>query len=262
MTCVCVFVDGENLRHAIVDLFGPPLLFDRRDYLPATAEWAKFFDDLVHQATDGHGKRIRAYWYVINSVDSYPFVIKRALHSDATMTEWQTKNEKLLKSCQRWDGLQGADNVEKLKALHTSMWGSREAIKRRFDGFHIVQNAIGQSQKAVEFRRSGTISYNLLTKKLGQEKTVDVNLSLDMVLLRENYDMALIVSGDQDYVPAVQAAKNFGKHVVNVAFSGSDGILLPGGARRLNDVTDWSITVPYDDFRKALGLPKKAAAVR
>ena len=81
-----------------------------------------------------------------------------------------------------------------------------------------------------------------------------MNLALDMVMLREIYDLALIVSGDQDYVPAVQAAKNSGKHVVNVAFEAQDGRLLPGGARRLNDVTDWSIAVPYAEFRTAMGL--------
>ncbi len=257
MTRVSVFIDGENLRHTICDLFSPDL-FDRRDYLPAKAEWAKLFDDLVGRATDGGGKRVRAYWYVINSVDPYPYVVKTKDHTDAILLDWQTKNEKLLRGCSQWDTLHAGDNIANLKALHTSMWGSREAIKRRFDGFHVVQNGIGQAHKAVEFRRSGAIGYNLLTKKLGAEKTVDVNLSVDMVLMRENYDLALIVSGDQDYVPAVQAAKNSGKHVVNVAFAGHDGTLLPGGARRLNDVTDWSIAVPYDDFRKALGLPKSA----
>ena len=44
---VCVFVDGENFRHVICDLFSD---FDRRDYLPKTARWAELFDWLVGQA--------------------------------------------------------------------------------------------------------------------------------------------------------------------------------------------------------------------
>ena len=32
----CIFVDGENFRHSIVDLFDK---FQREDYLPKTADW-------------------------------------------------------------------------------------------------------------------------------------------------------------------------------------------------------------------------------
>jgi len=254
MTKVCVFVDGENLRHTITELYSPAF-FDKRDYLPQAANWGAFFDNLVARATDGNGKRVRTYWYVIDLVDSFPFVIKRANQTDQAVLDWQTENEKILRKSNKWDAMQGAQNIQNLKNLHNVMWGDRETIKRRFDGFHVVQNKIANSHKAIEFRRSGSIGYNLLTKKLGQEKTVDANLSVDTVLLRDNYDMALIVSGDQDYVPAVQAAKNYGKHVVNVAFEAQNGALLPGGAKRLNNITDWSIAVSYADFKAALGFP-------
>ncbi len=56
---VCIFVDGENLRHAIGDLFSRAQ-FDPRDYLPEQADWTGFFDDLVFRATGGNGERIRA----------------------------------------------------------------------------------------------------------------------------------------------------------------------------------------------------------
>lgn len=83
-----------------------------------------------------------------------------------------------------------------------------------------------------------------------------MNLSLGMVLKAPTYDTAIIVSGDQDYVPAVQEVKNLGKHVINVSFLTRQGKLLPGGARRLNEVTDWSLEIPYDELKMALGLTK------
>jgi uncharacterized LabA/DUF88 family protein len=83
---------------------------------------------------------------------------------------------------------------------------------------------------------------------------VDVNLAVDMVTLDSNYDTAVIVSGDQDYVPAAQAAKNKGKHVVNVAFKARNGLLLPGGAKRLNQVTDWSIEVDWGELKRFLAI--------
>src|SRR6185503_10571908 len=129
----------------------------------------------------------------------------------------------------------------------------------KFDGYTTLQNGISHKHRSIEFRRSGAIPYNLTSGKWGQEKTVDVNLAVDMVTLQGIYDLAVIVSGDQDYVPAAQAVKDMGKPVVNVAFLARNGKLLPGGARRLNQVTDWSIALEWDIFRKFLGIPETAA---
>jgi len=49
MKRVCIFVDGENLRHAIIDLFQG--IFDQIDYLPKNAQWGKFYDWLAKQAS-------------------------------------------------------------------------------------------------------------------------------------------------------------------------------------------------------------------
>jgi len=58
---VCVFVDGENFRHSIVELFPS---FNEADYLP-NGDWAKLFDWIVEKSIEGEGNRIRTYWYVI-----------------------------------------------------------------------------------------------------------------------------------------------------------------------------------------------------
>ena len=71
-----------------------------------------------------------------------------------------------------------------------------------------------------------------------------------MVALREIYDVAVVFSGDQDYIPAVRIVKNAGKRVINVAFRARSGSLLPGGARRLNETTDRSIIVDHYDLVK------------
>ena len=72
--------------------------------------------------------------------------------------------------------------------------------------------------------------------------------------MRDIYDVAIILSGDQDYVPAVEVIKDSGKRVINVVFRTRGGRLLPGGARRLNEITDWSLEVKYDDLGPQLGL--------
>ena len=75
-----------------------------------------------------------------------------------------------------------------------------------------------------------------------------------MVALREIYDVAVIFSGDQDYVPAVSIVKDSGKRVVNVSFQARNGQLLPGGSRRLNETADRSIILAYADLAQYLNL--------
>src|SRR3989338_4535109 len=72
---VCIFVDGENLRHSIVDLFPN---FNQYDYLPKSAKWAEFFDWIAEQVSNKHGERIRTYWYVVENIDFSPFGLDHA----------------------------------------------------------------------------------------------------------------------------------------------------------------------------------------
>lgn len=113
---------------------------------------------------------------------------------------------------------------------------------------------IATRSRAVEFRAAGAITYDLFEDRLRREKAVDVKLATDMIVLSDIYDVAVIVSGDQDYVPAVQAVKDFGKTVMNVAFETRAGKLLPGGARRLNTVTDSVCLVRHMDLTKYLNI--------
>ena len=60
------------------------------------------------------------------------------------------------------------------------------------------------------------------------EKGIDVQLATDMIThnFKGNYDVAVLVAGDSDYVGAVQAVKDNGKHV-EVALFGKQGTSRP-----------------------------------
>jgi uncharacterized LabA/DUF88 family protein len=62
------------------------------------------------------------------------------------------------------------------------------------------------------------------------EKGVDVMLATDLVVkaLRDQYDTGIVVSGDADFFPAIQAAKDAGKQIEVAAF---DSNLSPEAAR-------------------------------
>jgi len=71
------------------------------------------------------------------------------------------------------------------------------------------------------------------------EKGVDVQLATDMIThaFKSNYDVAILVAGDNDFVGAIQAVKDNGKHV-EVALFGQERT-----SRQLRDVADRIITL-------------------
>ncbi len=243
-----VFVDGENFRYSIGNLFEQ---FDRKDYLPKKARWDQLFDWIVSQALD-QAERIRTYWYVVQTLDFYPYRIP-SLRNDPGKLRTVLEKDQAYK---RQIATLGDDEpTAKLEELANELIAERNKIRNRFDGWRVLQDVISGRFSSIEFRRAGAITYKLFEKKFGSEKAVDVKLASDLIVLRDIYDVAVIVSGDQDYVPAVQVVKDSGKHVVNVAFRTRSGKLLPGGARRLNQLVDWSLEITYADLGQHLNIP-------
>jgi uncharacterized LabA/DUF88 family protein len=249
----CVFVDGENLRHSLIEVFREESLFQPSDYLPGAARWSDFFDWLVSTAASDNCRRLRTYWFAIEAIDYFP----HGLSQPGKLVN-SKQLESLLRRHRRYQeqlkGRNAAEVAIVMQQIVEQLKSSQRSVESRFQRWLSIQNGIAIKQRAVEFRRAGAISFDLCDGRFGREKAVDVRLACDMIMLRDSYEVAVIVSGDQDYVPAAQILKDSGKTVINVAFQRRNGKLLPGGARRLNIVTDASINVPYDLLRNYMGL--------
>jgi len=248
MKKVCVFVDGENLRHSICELFED---FPSSEYLPKGADWGGLFDNLASRVSGA--ERVRAYWYVIQSIDFYPYRLPDVRTKPDTLERILRKHEPFNRDLK---GLTGDARLEKMAGFARQLNQREVRFRRRFDGWQTVQDGIARYHRAVEFRRAGAIRYDLFCESLGTEKAVDVKLGVDLLDLKDIYDAAVIVSGDQDYVPAVETIKDYGKTTYNVAFRTRGGQLLPGGARRLNQVTDDHIELPYSILAEFLRIGK------
>lgn len=87
--------------------------------------------------------------------------------------------------------------------------------------------------------RLGRLVYTNWPNTPPYEKGIDVQLTTDMLLhsFKNNYDVGVLVAGDNDFVPALQAVKDSGKHV-EVALFGRGGT-----SRELRAVADRVITV-------------------
>jgi len=246
---VCVFVDGENLRHSLVDLFRGE--FDVTDYLPKRAVWDKLFDELSRRAIGSDCERVRSYWYVVQHLDFFPYGLSRLKREPDKLRQILSKHEPFRVEL---NGLSGQAQNTRMMDMVAELETRQRTMRSRFEGWTAMHNGIATRNRSIEFRPAGAIRYNLFEKALGQEKAVDVKLATDLIVLRDIYDAAVIVSGDQDYVPAVQYVKDEGKVVVNVAFKTRGGELLPGGAWRLNQMADWCLCVPYSDMKALLGI--------
>ena len=94
--------------------------------------------------------------------------------------------------------------------------------------------------------RLGRLVYNNWPNTPPYEKGVDVQLATDMLThsYKDNYDTAILVAGDNDFVSALQAVKDNGKHI-EVALFGKEETsqelrrvadkVIPINAKLLND---------------------------
>ncbi|MBI2869288.1 MAG: NYN domain-containing protein [Chloroflexi bacterium] len=87
--------------------------------------------------------------------------------------------------------------------------------------------------------RLGRLVYNNWPSSPPYEKGIDIQLATDMIThaFKNTYDVAILVAGDNDYVGAIQAVKDYGKHF-EVALFGRQGT-----SRELRQVADRVIQV-------------------
>ena len=247
MSKACVFVDGENFRHIILALFEREMAV-ASDYLPRNANWAEFFDMIVDLASEQPSSRLRTYWYVVRHIDVFPYRLPNTEREADTFDRVVSNDEEYREE------LASADVEDLPDARRRIFYELRNAetnIKRKFEGYEIVQDAVAR-QRAIEFRRSGSIRYDLFREEFHDEKGVDVQLAVDMVTMIDNYDIAVLISGDQDYTPAVQAIKDSGKTVVTVHFQDPSGRVHAGNSRRLQVAADATITLDYEVIKEYL----------
>ncbi|MFH1383195.1 MAG: NYN domain-containing protein [Chloroflexota bacterium] len=106
---------------------------------------------------------------------------------------------------------------------------------------YMRQQAFLNSVKMIPYCevRLGRLVYYNWPNTPPYEKGIDIMLTTDLLThsFKNNYDVAILVTGDSDYVGAVQAAKDNGKNV-EVALFGKERTSMP-----LREVADRIITI-------------------
>jgi uncharacterized LabA/DUF88 family protein len=137
--------------------------------------------------------------------------------------------------------------LEKRRLIRIYYYNARVGRKEEPERY-IHQRQFFDSVSAVPYTevRLGRLVYNNWPNSPPYEKGVDVQLATDMLThsFKNNYDTAVLVAGDNDFVSALQAVKDNGKHI-EVALFGKEETsrelrrvadkILPVNPRFLND---------------------------
>lgn len=253
MKRACIFVDGENFRHSLKALFdhGRYSFRPRSDYLPQS-NWHHFFTSI---ANNFDCELLRTYWYVVDAIDCQPYSIPHEWVPKAkVLGRWYPER---IAACTT-----DAELHVTLTELERKLDATRAEIQKRASGWKQVQAGIENSNDQLEFRPCGSIRYELATRQFGTEKGVDTQLTTDMIELASIYDAAIILSGDADYLPPVNAVKRKGRLVYSVSFLNKKGRKLPGGARRLCNAVDSRLELNFEAVRTGLSIEKLPEALQ
>lgn len=99
-----------------------------------------------------------------------------------------------------------------------------------FDGIGTSKNEDSSEKfhKCLEYDGFRVVTRNSFEDNEGKQKEVDVAMTCEIVshAYKDNYDVAIIVSGDRDFVPAIEHIQSLGKVVEVASFdkSGSSHI--------------------------------------
>ena len=84
-------------------------------------------------------------------------------------------------------------------------------------------------------------------QKLSKEKGIDILLVTDLIkgAFQNKYEIALLVTGDADFVPAVELAQTLNKEIINVH-------CYAGSSSELRNICDSHIQIDVDGKYKCI----------
>lgn len=244
-----VFIDGENFRNNLRHFCfrstpphptNPDYRLEERHFF-----WDKFFKGILAEydsLTGWQHQLVRVYWYY-----------------SATMNPWKENSSAAYRIVRKYQGTVTL-TTQQVNQLAWNWYESERKYfqKLREDVFAQIQHGtnflefkyVGQyiirpySVYKLDVDSSGNITY--LGVQQG-EKGVDVGIAMDMVAKMQNYDVAILVSGDADFLPTVRYLKDNLKYVYQ--FSVAEGV--PPSIRYLSPYLKGSVDcfAFYDEIR-------------
>lgn len=220
MSRTVVFIDGQDLHKRLQDV-----QLQEKDI-----DWTKVFAYLLPLG----GRLIRAYWYQPARVAAWewsPYQEKKC-PAGMPLTDFQTQAEAFYAAEKR--------RLEDLqKNVFTRLEEDFECVEFRFFGV-LKLDPVG-----TWVDKKGAVKVG---RRVG-EKGVDVALTVDLYRFSSDFDHAILVSGDFDYVPAIQAVKDRLRNITIVPVMSGAPPSASGHARRLRGMSDFERPLYETDLK-------------
>lgn len=144
-------------------------------------------------------------------------------------------------------------DYNKLKQLLESMYSNCQLIRP----YYYTADDKNPSRKKF-FDKLESFGYDIRTQEIEQrqgrqiQKGVDIQLAVEMLDFgfHNRYDIVILCSGDQDFLPVVKTIKNLGKIVCVAAFSHSCSEKLKRTADRHIDLSNYIEKITYRKITK------------
>jgi len=213
------FVDGSNLFGSL------------KGMALEVPDYQKFFDHLYRSAesqwrsTTGASAGVltvlqRVYWYQVGSIDQWNLDDAQA---QAVLKERFDESKQIKAGYMSAAGKANAGKPQTDVALKAwslcfeefkAWYEGKKAILAGMKRFH---HGVQTSTDLIDILEIGHWKVDFFNHSC-EEKGLDTRLAVDMVALEENYDVAVVISGDADSIPSIDLMKRRGKHVGAVEF--------------------------------------------
>ena len=219
MARFAIFVDGSNVFGALKSMN-----LEVNDYealygyvfREAHAVWVEATGE-----TDRVPSRLqRVYWYAVGSIDDWDLALPQ---SQTALRNAFGRDREIRES---WLAITGKANPGLAgQALDDNAWANcfadfrqwYDGKRRILDGMRSFHQSVRIRTNLIDVHEHGHWKVNFLHKWV-EEKGLDTSLAVDMVALQDNYDVAVVMSGDADNIPSIRHMKCRSKHIASVEF--------------------------------------------
>lgn len=221
-----MFIDGRNFKYNLQAFQFYPLeeskeneghyySLDEKHFL-----WQGFFSGIIqkfNKSTTYEHRLIRVYWY--NAGTMRPFVAKEGL-VQAILAKYCAKfpdldENKVIFLAKEWyDRERQYFDVAKEK-IYEKLQRKINFLEFKYTGEYVVLPF-----KVHKFEKGKNGEFFYQGTREG-EKGVDVGITVDMIAKMPNYDAAVLVSGDADFLPVVRYLKDNLKYVYQFSIAKS-----------------------------------------
>lgn len=208
-----IFIDGENFRNNLrhFRFIGKPTLpeyqLEERHFY-----WEQFFKGIIEEfdeLTNWNHQLIRVYWYYAATISPWsesPRLAQRAVEGCADRVKLTTQQVTSL--AKAWYEKERRYFEKLREQVFEDIQRSTDFLEFKYVGQYVIRP---YSVYRIDYDEKGTVT-NYLGRQQG-EKGVDVGIAVDMISKMGNYDVAILVSGDADFLPAVKYLKDNLKYV-------------------------------------------------